>query len=205
MKRSLPTTHARFVAKCRWIEDLVYRGKQLDYSFQILVGELSILYLAISLEQCLQEVCSKICCGTSYMDGRRPKLLLTCRSISDAEYQMRHYSRPRNSQLRYTKWLNSGDLENNMSKILDGIDPLYPTLATHTATLDRIRTIRNHVAHRSRSTHVAYQRLIRAAYGPTSKAVAPGSYLMSERRSPRAPILTLLAEARILVKELVRA
>jgi hypothetical protein len=205
MNRSLATTYKRFVERTQWIEDLVLRGRTLDVTSQRLVGELAILYLAISIEQTLEEVCLKICCGANYIDGSSPILITRCRSVDDAHLQLRTFGRPARNGLRYMKWLNPSDINKNIRFVIDSNDHIFNKLSVYTGVLNRIRVVRNHVAHRNKSTLDQYRLVVRQFYGPVSKAMAPGAFLMSERRSNPSQINTALVEARVMIKEMVRS
>jgi hypothetical protein len=199
MNRSLNPTYNRFVDKTRWIESLILRGRALDASSQHLVGELAILYLAISIEQTLEDICLKICCGATYLDGSSPVLVTKCRSSGHAQSQLKAFK-----SLRYMKWLNTGDVVGNIKFVVDSSDPIFNKLSIYSQSLDVIRAIRNHVAHRSKSTLQQYRAVVRNKYGPTSKALAPGAFLMSERRSRPSQINTSIIEARVLVRDIIR-
>jgi hypothetical protein len=204
MNRSLVPTYKRFYAKSQWIENLILRGRTLDVLSQRLVGELAILYLAISIEQAMEEICLKICCGATYLDGSIPQLNTRCKSNDHAAQQLKSFGRTRRTRIQYMKWLNTRDITQNIQHVVTASDPLFNILAMHANTLELIRVVRNHVAHRSKSTLMQYRLVVQQLYGPISKAVEPGTFLMSERRSSPSQINIAIIGARVLVKDIVR-
>ena len=203
MNRSLAPTYERFAARSKWIEDFVLRGNTLDALSQRLVGELAILYLAISMEQSIEEICLRVCCGASYLDGSVPFLNKRCKSIENAADQLRVFGRQKKYRIQYLKWLNAVDISGNVKHVIQVSDPIFKALAIHSETLDVVRIVRNHVAHRSKSTRDQYRKEVQKIYGPISKALEPGIFLMSPRLKP--PLInSLIIRARVLIKDITR-
>ena len=184
------------------LEDLVDAVNNLPPQYRKLVAEITMLRLAILVENSVSSICAKLVCGSPYMDGNYPKRLATPRSVSGAQSLMRNHGRTRARQ--NLRWLEGRDIRENIRHVLDQSDPVFIAIRNHSPMMTEIRYIRNHIAHRNSSSRENFRKVVRAHFGGVKRGISPGRLLLT--RSLGSPFLLkkYLIWYRVLVRELVR-
>jgi hypothetical protein len=170
------------------------------------LGELVLLRLFFRLEAYIEDVTIRICRGSAYADGTNPSLLVAPTSRQSAIQQMRTLNRfkagaPTSIEL---KWTMGPDIRNNAKFVIAPTDPFFATVGSHEAELDRLRRIRNHIAHGNSDTGRKFRPVVAHHYGAALPSITPGALLLSNRFSP--PLLDqAIVFARVFARDVVRA
>ena len=98
-------------------------------------------------------------------------------------------------------WLDASDVCDALKSVLDPTDKTITNLRKHGLVLSQIRKVRNHIAHKNRTSLPQFQTVVRAVYGAKLNGVTPGQLLLTPRNGPQCLLEKLLAGARIAVKE----
>jgi hypothetical protein len=177
----------------------VYMGLfKINPKLQKLVAELLYLRLAYLIEQSSESIVCKLCCGAPYCDGSLPNLMLRYRSKNAAASAMK------TAIGREPKWNDTQSIRKNIQGIIDRTDHCSIVLSGFAASYTQIKTIRNHIAHRSENTRKKYAHVVSYYYGARLPSVTPGTLLLSTRNHP--PLLERhIRESRVFLKDLVRA
>ncbi len=181
--------------------DLLSNISVLDPKFQKLIAEIIMVRLFLLVENSVKAICCKIVCGTQYLDATSPRLCHTERTISGAAGAMQTYLRNRPRQL---KWGQANDIRRNVMYVVDGGDNLHAVLTRHGATLNEMRKVRNHIAHRNDTTRRNYRDVVKSYYGAYVSGVAPGTLLLSERRVVPPVLTRYIVASRVFIRELVK-
>lgn len=168
---------------------------------QYLIAELIMLRLFSIVESAIEDLACKLAVGASYANGTLPNPLVNVRSIDGAKSAMKNggRTRPRNN----LRWNRSQSIRESTSAVLSPSEPFIRYAQAHSAILNEMRQVRNHVAHRSSDSRRDYQQAVRTAYGANSR-VRVEVFLTSRQRLPVAKIDEYLAAAKIMISDLAR-
>lgn len=190
-----------FGAQSTILETLVDDIESVPLRFQKVVGELIMLRLFSLFEVQLEALVVKVACGSTYLDGTAPQLLLRAASRPDAVAKMRTYNRAKATDLG---WTTAAAIKRNVQHIVDSKDPLFSTLDMHDGLIDEMRRVRNHIAHSNADTRRKFRPVVESYYGAYVGAVTPSVLLLSRRHVP--PILRkYIIQCRVIVRDLARA
>jgi hypothetical protein len=180
---------------------LKYRSLSLslDSVYQNFVAEVIMLRLFSLLENCCLEVASKLACEAPYRNGRVPRLMMKCNSLSDAERQFKTYNRRRS--LNKLKWTNATFVSGSVREIIPSTEPFLISINNHSLIFEEMRIVRNQIAHRTKSTYTQFKTVINSTFGAYLK-IQVGSYLTSNKRLPTPKIDTYLAVTQIILKDI---
>ena len=165
------------------------------------MAELVLLRLFYRLEAFLEEATIRICCGANYLDGSSAGLLVSSRGRKVAISNMRQLSRPKAIDL---KWTIGTDMLNNVKFIIPSTDSYVSVVTNHSSELDRMRRVRNHIAHGNRDTSRKFRPVVEYYYGAKLPHITPGVLLLSPRFSPSV-LSQAFVFARVFAKDLVKA
>ncbi len=167
-----------------------------------LIAEIVLLRLSSLLETHLELVFAKLTCGASYLDGSRPSLIVSTRSVKAALHAMESLNRPK---FRNPIWNDGAKIRENVAHLIAPTDHCMRTMVTYAPDLTEIRYVRNHIAHRNAGTRKRYQTIVRKFYGAFLPAITCGTLLLSERVSRPSLLEVYIRTARVLLKDLVKA
>jgi len=176
--------------------------KDLPPTHQKLVAEIVLLRLFSLFENLVSSVSIKLVCGASYVNGSSPVLLKRVRYAKDAIRLFVTHGRPRP---RYQLiWTKAKDIKDNVKYAIDITDN-YMTVVDRNATfIDKMRRIRNRIAHNNTASRNKYREVVKQQYGAYLNHVTPGTLLLTPRFIP-CLLEQYIRESRILAKDLVRA
>ena len=190
----------------RWARDSIaylsrYRKecRTLQARYQVFIGEMIFLRLFSVLEIAVEEIACKLISGANYTSGRAPNLLFSANSVQGARNCISTHKRKR--PLTYPKWNQEYQIKKNVKFLIDAKDPYVQKATIHGTALNEMRIVRNHLAHRNSGTAVLYRKVIQAAYGGHTR-IAPGPFLMSEKRTPTAKIDQYFANVTVIIDDL---
>jgi hypothetical protein len=137
------------------------------------------------LEHSISEFAFKFACGALYRNGNSPRVLRLCNSIQDANSQMLSFGR--RNPLAYHRWTKDNLIQKSIQNVLDISDSYFLQIQIHANTINEMRIVRNHIAHKSANTKREYHNLLTSLYGGNPRITA-GAFLTSTTRHTRANI-----------------
>lgn len=171
------------------------------------MAELVLLRIFYRLEAFLEEATIRICCGAAYLDGSSAAVLVASRSRDAAIKNMRQHNRtnaagaPKSIDL---KWTIDSDILNNVKFVIPAADSYCTVVTNHGPELDRMRRMRNHIAHGNRDTSRKFRPVVTHFYGAALPHITPGVLLLSPRFGPTV-LSRAFVFARVFAKDLIKA
>lgn len=162
-------------------------------------GELIMLRLYSILEKTFQDISTRVACGCSYRNGASPSPIYHCRSIDDALNKFCSYNRRRS--LLYAKFSNPTDVTKTTKYVIPATEPFINYINVHTAKIDEMRYVRNHIAHRKSSTYLQYKNVIISRYGAYFK-ITPAALLLSTKRRSTPILQEYFVWAKLIIADL---
>jgi hypothetical protein len=162
--------------------------------YRKIIAELITVRLAVALENCLSGSFYRLASGTSFESGRAPTLHTRAGSIASAQSLLLSGGG--------FNWLNGSDLCTALQLPFDPSDPCLNNIRKHSTTLAEIRKIRNHIAHRNRTSGLAFRQVVRRVYGKELNGVTPGTLLLTSRHARRSLCEALLVGSRVMVRDI---
>ena len=173
--------------------------RTLPVKYQMFIGEMIFLRLFSLFEAAIEELACKLASGAAYANGKAPSLLCVSGSIKGAQSNVVSYNRKWIN--KYPKWNQAYQIEKNLKHMMDPKDPFLAQASIHGASLKEMLSIRNHLAHRNTGTAKEYRKVVQAEYGGHTR-IAPGPFLLSDKRSPKAKIDVYLTLIPIILEDL---
>ena len=207
MVRVLAPIFNNYIASLAKLEKFGTTSSSDSASTQKAFAELLLLRIFFRLESFIESATIRICCGSRYLDNTRPKLIVTGQSKADAIHKMRSHGRfkadgtPKTIDL---KWTMCADIEQNANFVINSSDPFFTTMTNHNAEFDRLRRMRNHIAHGNRDTSRKFRPVVEYHYGASLSHITPGILLLSPRFSPNL-LSRAFVFARVFASDLVRS
>lgn len=195
---SVKVTYDKAISDIQILENYRNESLSLEPKFQSFVSEVVLVRLFSIIEISLKETALKIACQAPYRNGTIPSLHIKCRSLIDAENQFINYNRPSPARLA---WTNGKYIKDSVKKVIPGTEPFRTNIIVHGSTLDEMRKVRNHVAHRARSTYSKYMEVVTSTFGAKLN-IQPGPFLTSTKRIPTAKIDYYLGAAKIILNDI---
>lgn len=197
----LDVDYREFIRHTAHLTDLLLNLAPLAPRYQKLIAEVLFLRAFGLLERTLESITVKMLCGARYVDGSVPLVMISAYSALEAHYNMTSVGRRR--RLPYLKWTQVSEIKKNVVHLVDPTDPFITTLDAYNPSLEEMRSIRNHIAHRTSSTLAKFKPVVRHYYGAYVSAITPGTLLLSPRWVPSL-IDEYITTTRILIRELTR-
>jgi hypothetical protein len=167
------------------------------------IAEITLLRLAILIENNLKLIFCKLACGAVYLDGSAPRLLAAAqKNIPAAVTAMQKLNRTRPRPL---PWNDGKEIRDNIVHVIDGLDPCVQHMKNYAAFLTEVRYLRNHIAHRNSNSRANFVKLVRKYYGARVPGVTCGNLLLTPRIGKPPLLERHVASARIMIRDLVRA
>lgn len=188
------TATTRCLEQIRALEGLLNQARVLPPFYRKVIAELVLVRLAIALENCLSASFYRIVSGTDFESGRAPMLHSRPATIAAAEALLKSGSK--------FNWLNGSDLCAALSLAFDAHDPCLGNVRNHSSTLADVRKIRNHVAHRNRTSGPPFRQVVRRVYGQALNSISPGTLLLTLRNGQLSLCKALLVASRVMVREI---
>lgn len=196
---SIDATHKSSIKGISILEKYRRESLLLDAKYQHFIAEIIMLRLFSILENCIIETAHKIACGAKYRNGNIPVLNLLCRSRNDANHQFKTYNRVKAKG--YLQWAKANYVNDSVKEIIPDTEKYRISINNHGAILNEMRKIRNHIAHRTSSTHSDYKFVISSTFGAELK-IQPGAFLTSTKRLPNPKIDEYIAKTKIVINEI---
>lgn len=200
--QTLAVPYSTFIARNHQHGRIAAALPGLEPTLQKALAELILIRLSDDLQEALAGIAYRLACGTSYLDGSSPTLLVPkARSTDSArrlfEEQGRTKSKP-------AKWSRMKYIRQTTEHVMSGGELFIRTCDSHALTLSEIQAVRNRIAHKNTNSRNKFNPVVRRYYGAVPKNVSPGLLLLTPRISP-TPLEFYLAATRIIVRDCVRA
>lgn len=175
-------------------------SKELEPRYQYFIAELMMLRLFAIMEGAIADIAYKLVAGATYLNGTEPIRLFSANSMASARAAMLNYGRQNARQ--NLRWTKSKDIRDSTSTVLPPTESFIRYARENGHLLDEMRKVRNYIAHNNADSRSGYRQVIRLTYGANSK-VSSGVFLVSIRRQSVAKIDEYIANARIIIADLV--
>lgn len=184
---SLKAVHSKVIDDIGRLRGVHSAAQNLDWRTRGYISELVVLRIHSTIEWALEEVAFKLLLGQNFCDGSASDAHSTFRARTDAELYAKNNHplalRVRNPRIPlYLKWSNISDVDDNVKNLFPANSIYRSALNVHRSTLNEVRIVRNHCAHRSASTKRKYNNVVRNAFGVAANLSVP-VFLLSEKRS----------------------
>lgn len=196
---SILTSYNKSISDINILSNYLTGMTSLDAKQQYLIGEVVMLRLFSIFEVTVSDVALKLACGARYRNGNIPIVLTSCRSVSDAHSKMLNYNRRR--PLRYLKWTGVNYINNSILYVLNNSDSFYVNVNHHSLLINEMRVVRNHIAHRTRSTQQQFNSELMRLYGANPR-LSMGAFLLATNRQPLANINKYIQATKIIMNDI---
>ena len=157
------------------LEGASHEFSSLSLSSRYMLSELMMVRLSIALDTFIEQRFCDVACGRRLPGGRVVPVSIRASSRQQAK---QHFSSHGRSEEILLRWTSSRSIRKNIENIILPRDPLHATVMDAANTINQIRSLRNHVAHKSISTRNKYQSTISARLGAPIPRMAVGQFLL---------------------------
>lgn len=152
--------------------------------------------LAISVHE---EATLKLVCGAQYKDNSLAQVNITSGSMKGAENLLLSHNRQKN--LRFLRWATENDITSGLGKVFDSNDRHFNTCKLNITQLTDLRHVRNHYAHRKKSTKVKYDKVLERTYNAKVNFRSE-VFLLSDKRVSIPTLQRYFATVKVKVNDL---
>ena len=172
----------------------------LKPSHQKLVAEIITIRLLDIFQNFVATVARKLVAGAVYLDGSRPILLISARSVRSAQTLFMSHGRGSSST---TRWTRASYIADAVRHVINASDHYLTVIRSNGAVINEVRKIRNRIAHNNANSRQEYQGVVKTYYGANLNNITPGILLLTDRLTP--PLLEQqIIKMRIVMKDLVK-
>jgi len=185
---SLAKSHKTFTAQAGKLRVLLSGVGVLAPDYRQLLAEMITLQAFYLFELAIEDIAAKLVCGATYGDGVVPALLHNANSIDDALIAMRSLGRTKPKGI--LKWNKSKEINGNVKYVLAGTENFCTASRNHSARLNEIRIVRNHIAHGNKGTKAEFAKVVQRRLGAVPQRLPrPGLFVLREF-TPGVSLLT---------------
>lgn len=175
----------------------------LSPAHQKLVAEVVMVRLFLLLDNTFRSSSAKLLCGAQYLDASQPKRLVQASSAARAIKLMKTHNR---AKPKYKlSWTHANAITNNLLTTLDSSDPFFGAVTQHSAIIDQMRRVRNHIAHRNDGTGNEFRIEVTTRFGGAKRGMTPGLFLLLPTAQSQHKIDEYLIASRVIVRDVLRA
>ncbi len=176
------------------------KSKSLSAEMQGFVAEMLMLRLFSILETCVRDVAIKVACGTPYRNGINSTPTIRCKSVNDAIEKFKNEGRG-GQPIQNLRFANVSQTNESIKYVINEREPFRVTLSKYGSIYEEMRCVRNHIAHRTKSTSINYKKIVKQRYG-ANYIIKTSSFLISSKRDGRVRIEDYIRTIRILINEI---
>jgi hypothetical protein len=192
-------SHKDYVAQADRLRELAAHMPAFAANYQFLLSEMIALQAFYFFESAIESIAAKLVCGAYYADGVVPSITHAATTIDDALVHMRTVGRPRPKGL--LKWNRASEITGNVRYVMAGAEHFCVACRNHSARINEIRMVRNHIAHNNSGTRAEYATVVARRLGAGPRRVPrPGAFLLRQF----TPGTTLLVEYVVTLGAIVR-
>jgi hypothetical protein len=185
---SLAVSHRTYLIQAERLRALVRTMPVLAPELKQMLAEMIALQAFYMFESAIEDIAAKLVCGARYGDGVAPVVTHGARSIDEALTAMRTVGRPRIKGI--LKWNKVKEINGNVRNLINATDHFFGACRTHSARLNEIRIVRNHIAHGTVGTKTEFAKIVGRKLGAQPRNVPrPGLFILREF-TPGVPLLT---------------
>ncbi|MDI1294213.1 MAG: hypothetical protein PSV18_15960 [Methylobacter sp.] len=173
----------------------------LESKYQHFIGEMIMLRLFSTFEDCVAEIAYKIAVGAAYSNGTQPILNVKANSVGGSRSLFLIYGRPK--PIQNLKWTKAKYIRESVQHIMPVNEKFITNAQIHGALIDEMRKVRNVLAHNTSSAKVDFRDVVRQIYGANIKITA-GAFLCSTRRSHICNLSRYIASTRIILSDIAK-
>jgi hypothetical protein len=152
-----------------------------------MLAEMITLQAFYLFETAIEDLAAKIVCGARYGDGVVPVLTHNAASIDAALIAMRTFGRTKPKGI--LKWNKAREINGNVRYVMPAAENFCSSCRTHSARLNEIRIVRNHIAHGNKGTRTEFARVVERRLGALPQRLPrPGAFVLREF-APGVPLL----------------
>lgn len=199
---SIDAVYRKAMGKLAVIYNFLQKSRSLPPGMQSFIAEILMLRLFGILEECIRETACRVACGAAYRNVTMAVPIVKCTSLNNALNQFKTYNRGSRT-LQYLKFTNVHHTNNSVKYVIPSNEPFLVNLNLYGADFDEMRKLRNHIAHRYKSTYQDYKQIIMRRYGAYIKQ-SPGVYLISTARSQRPKIEEYYVKIKVIIDEITQ-
>jgi hypothetical protein len=133
-----------------------------------MLAEMITLQLFYMFETAIEDLAAKIVCGAKYADGVVPVLVQNAGSIDAALIAMRTFARAKPKGI--LKWNRTKEINGNVKHLIPPAENFCSCCRVHSARLNEIRIVRNHIAHGNKGTRAEFARVVQRRLGALPSA-----------------------------------
>lgn len=200
---SIAAVYGTAMADLARINNFLQKSQSLpSATMQGFVAEVLMLRLFSLLEECVCGTACRVACGAAYRNGTMANPLRRCASLNDALNQFKTYNRG-SRPLQHLKFTNVHHTNNGVKYVIPPNEPFLVHLNVYGVDFDEMRKLRNHIAHRNKSTYQDYKQIIMRRYGAYIKQ-SPGVYLVTTARSQRSKIEEYYIKTKVIIDNITK-
>jgi hypothetical protein len=158
-----------------------------------MLAELILVRLAVALENTLSQGVYRVGARHELPDGSFANTLYPPSLLITSERRLK-------AGRSKIGWLDASDVCDALKAVLDPTDKTITNLRNHGLVLSQIRKVRNHIAHKNRTSLMHFQTVVSAVYGAKLYGVTPGQLLLTPRAGAQTLLEKLLVGSRIAVR-----
>jgi hypothetical protein len=155
--------------------------------YRQMLAEMMTMQAFYLFELAIEDIAAKLVCGARYGDGSNPALMHNARSIDDALIAMRTLGRAKAKGI--LKWNKTKEINGNVRYMMPSAEAFCAACRNHSARLNEIRIVRNHIAHGNQGTRAEFARVVQRRLGALPQRLPrPGLFVLREF-APGVPLL----------------
>jgi hypothetical protein len=184
----LAVSHREYIVQADKLRSLLQAVHVLAPEFRQMLAEMITLQCFYLFELAIEDVAAKLVCGARYGDGVVPVITHGSRSIDAALAAMRTINRTKPKGI--LKWNKTKEINGNVRHVIATTEHFFTACRNHSARLNEIRIVRNHIAHGNAGTKAEFARVVQRRLGALPRAIPrPGLFVLREF-TPGVPLLT---------------
>jgi hypothetical protein len=172
-------SHRDYVAQGDRLRQLAAHMPAFAAGYQVLLAEMIALQAFYFFESAVESIAAKLVCGARYADGVVPTITHAATTIDDALTNMRTIGRPKPKGI--LKWNKASEITGNVQFVMSTTEHFCIACRTHSARINEIRMVRNHIAHNNPGTRRDYATVVARRLGAAPlRLPRPGVFVLRE-------------------------
>lgn len=184
---SVQVTHRQFTAQTDRLRALVPPMRALAPEYRVLIAEMITLQAFYFFELAIEDIAAKLICGARYGDGVTPAITNGAQSIEDALNNMRTVGRRKIKGI--LKWNKAKEINGNVRHIMASTESFCTVCRNHSARLNEIRIVRNHIAHGNQGTRNEFSRVVQRRLGALPQRLPRAGAFVLREPTPGTPLV----------------
>jgi hypothetical protein len=167
------------------------------------LSEIVLIRATSVFEAALANFAYKLTCGALFPDGSADVILMPARSLDSARVSMQLEGGARTVPKSYLKWTKVKFIGESIKGVLDPSCHYYETCQRFGSSIAEIFEIRNHAAHKNKSSRAGYQKWVKQQYGQ-ERNIQLGYFLLSTNFVSVPNIVRYITTIKIIVDDIAK-